>query len=109
MSPTLHNTGFKVLGPPHQYNLLELAIMKYLDELSYNAKAIGFGIELPELLHGGIKGIIFDMAYKSCCTKLLLQAERECAPITEIEGEVSNIQRYQKNWPSIGLFQTTGL
>lgn len=221
MSPTLHNTGFQVLGLPHHYGLLEchmveyaedaifkdpnfggasvtiphkVAIMKYLDEVTENAKAIGAvntifvrdsivngekkrefigentdyigmkrriqslmldpsnppqqglviggggtaraalytlqkmgiqkiylwnrttskahdlqkdfkdiidieviesldakiepgviistvpadsGIELPELLYGGIKGIICDMAYKPRRTKLLLQAERK--------------------------------
>ncbi|ORX51180.1 Pentafunctional AroM protein, partial [Hesseltinella vesiculosa] len=68
MSPTLHNTGFDVLGLPHQYGLLEchmveyaedallhdqdfggasvtiphkVAIMKYLDEVTENAKVIG--------------------------------------------------------------------
>ncbi|KAI9274239.1 EPSP synthase-domain-containing protein [Sporodiniella umbellata] len=35
------------------------------------------GIELPEHLFGGIKGIICDMAYKPRRTKLLLQAERK--------------------------------
>ncbi|KAI8642774.1 EPSP synthase-domain-containing protein [Parasitella parasitica] len=35
------------------------------------------GIELPEHLYGGIKGIICDMAYKPRRTKLLLQAERK--------------------------------
>ncbi|KAI9272372.1 EPSP synthase-domain-containing protein [Helicostylum pulchrum] len=221
MSPTLHNTGFQVLGLPHKYSLLEchmveyaedailkdpsfggasvtiphkVAIMKYLDEVTENAKAIGAvntifvrdtivngdkkrqfigentdyigmkrriqslmldptnppeqglvigaggtaraalytlqkigiqkiylwnrtiskardvqkafegiidvevidsldakiepgviistvpadsGIELPEVLYGGIKGIICDMAYKPRRTKLLLQAERK--------------------------------
>ncbi|OBZ84417.1 Pentafunctional AROM polypeptide [Choanephora cucurbitarum] len=221
MSPTLHNTGFEVLGLPHKYGLLEchmveyaedailkdpnfggasvtiphkVAIMKYLDELTDNAKTIGAvntifvrdtivngekkrqfvgentdylgmkhciqslmldpsnppeqglvigaggtaraalytlqkigikkihlwnrtiskahdlqksfegvidiqvvdsldnkiepgviistvpadsGIELPEHLYGGIKGIICDMAYKPRRTKLLLQAERK--------------------------------
>lgn len=68
MSPTLHNTGFQVLGLPHHYGLLEchmveyaedailkdpnfggasvtiphkVAIMKYLDEVTENAKVIG--------------------------------------------------------------------
>lgn len=68
MSPTLHNTGFEVLGLPHKYGLLEchmveyaedailkdpnfggasvtiphkVAIMKYLDEMTENAKIIG--------------------------------------------------------------------
>jgi pentafunctional AROM polypeptide len=68
MSPTLHNTGFQVLGLPHRYGLLEchmveyaedailkdpnfggasvtiphkVAIMKYLDEVTENAKVIG--------------------------------------------------------------------
>lgn len=68
MSPTLHNTGFRALGLPYQYGLLEchmveyaedallkdpdfggasvtiphkLAVMKYLDEISENAKIIG--------------------------------------------------------------------
>lgn len=262
MSPTLHNTGFQVLGLPHQYGLLEchmveyaedailkdpnfggasvtiphkLAIMKYLDEVTENAKTIGAvntifvrdtvvngekkrefigentdyigmkrriqslmldptnppeqglvigaggtaraalytlqkigikkiylwnrtiskahdlqkafenvidievvdsldakfepgviistvpadsGIELPEQLYGGIKGIICDMAYKPRRTKLLLQAERKgwsCvegievlisqgiaqfeiwtgkhAPITKIEQEV--LKKYE--------------
>ncbi|KAI8059587.1 hypothetical protein BC940DRAFT_247460 [Gongronella butleri] len=35
------------------------------------------GIELPERLFGGIRGIICDMAYKPRRTKLLLQAERK--------------------------------
>ncbi|KAI7861702.1 EPSP synthase-domain-containing protein [Spinellus fusiger] len=35
------------------------------------------GIELPEKVYGGIKGIICDMAYKPRRTKLLLQAERK--------------------------------
>ncbi|KAI8370523.1 EPSP synthase-domain-containing protein [Radiomyces spectabilis] len=35
------------------------------------------GIELPEHLYGGIKGIICDMAYKPRRTKLLQQAERK--------------------------------
>ncbi|GAN06607.1 pentafunctional AroM protein [Mucor ambiguus] len=35
------------------------------------------GIELPEHVYGGIKGIICDMAYKPRRTKLLLQAERK--------------------------------
>ncbi|KAI8089144.1 EPSP synthase-domain-containing protein [Halteromyces radiatus] len=68
MSPTLHNTGFDVLGLPHHYGLLEchmveyaeeallqdesfggasvtiphkVAVMKYLDEVTENAKVIG--------------------------------------------------------------------
>ncbi|KAI8988454.1 hypothetical protein BDF20DRAFT_815668 [Mycotypha africana] len=68
MSPTLHNTGFQVLGLPHQYGLLEchmveyaeeailkdpnfggasvtiphkVNIMKYLDAVSDNARVIG--------------------------------------------------------------------
>ncbi|KAI7903655.1 EPSP synthase-domain-containing protein [Cokeromyces recurvatus] len=68
MSPTLHNTGFNVLGLPHHYKLLEchmveyaedailndpnfggasitiphkVAIMKYLDEVTEDAKIIG--------------------------------------------------------------------
>ncbi|CAO3635723.1 unnamed protein product [Cunninghamella echinulata] len=68
MSPTLHNTGFNVLGLPHNYGLLEchmveyaedallhdeafggasvtiphkVAIMKYLDEVTENARLIG--------------------------------------------------------------------
>lgn len=68
LSPLLHNTGFATLGLPHQYELLEtaevdeaaaafirspdfggasvtiphkLAIMKYLDQVSDEAKAIG--------------------------------------------------------------------
>lgn len=35
------------------------------------------GIELPEHIYGGIKGIICDMAYKPRRTKLLQQAERK--------------------------------
>ncbi|KAI9483923.1 MAG: EPSP synthase-domain-containing protein [Benjaminiella poitrasii] len=68
MSPTLHNTGFNVLGLPHHYGLLEchmveyaedailknpnfggasitiphkVAIMKYLNEVTEDAKTIG--------------------------------------------------------------------
>ncbi|KAL0093344.1 EPSP synthase-domain-containing protein [Phycomyces blakesleeanus] len=67
MSPTLHNTGFNALGLPHNYGLLEchmleyaehalndpsfggasvtiphkVAVMKYLDEVTENAKVIG--------------------------------------------------------------------
>ncbi|KAI8333179.1 EPSP synthase-domain-containing protein [Chlamydoabsidia padenii] len=68
MSPTLHNTGFDVLGLPHHYGLLEchmmeyaedallndldfggasvtiphkVSVMKYLDEVTENAKIIG--------------------------------------------------------------------
>ncbi|CAO3594522.1 unnamed protein product [Absidia cylindrospora] len=68
MSPTLHNTGFDVLGLPHHYGLREchmleyaedallndpafggasitiphkVAIMKYLDQVTDNAKVIG--------------------------------------------------------------------
>ncbi|KAG1054024.1 hypothetical protein G6F43_003938 [Rhizopus delemar] len=68
MSPTLHNTGFQTLGLPHHYGLLEchmveyaedailkdpsfggasvtiphkVSVMKYLDEVTENAKMIG--------------------------------------------------------------------
>jgi pentafunctional AROM polypeptide len=63
-------------------NLIQVEVIESLDAkiepgVIISTVPADSGVELPEHLYGGIKGIICDMAYKPRRTKLLLQAERK--------------------------------
>ncbi|KAJ2960514.1 hypothetical protein NQZ79_g4120 [Umbelopsis isabellina] len=129
MSPTLHNTGFQTIGLPYQYELLEcssvayaehvlyeenfggasvtiphkISIMKYLDEVTDNVKAIGAvntvypvyvkdeNGEMKRQLHGentdylGIKG---------CVQKLLLNPDNVAEGLVIGSGGTSRAALY---------------